>query len=818
MTGRGDGELAEDPGPPDAPRRGGFSRLLAELAAAPRAPQRAAWDRGFRPGDVVAERFELVEPLGRGGFGVVLRARDRKLNRFVAFKAIPPGGQPDAQIEREAEVAANLEHQNLVRLYDYGRCESGAFLVFELLRGETLADRLRRGPLPVAEALRFAGQVTRALAHAHRQGVLHRDLKPANVFLSEDGHAKVLDFGLAYYFGAGPARSGTPGYMAPEQLRGEKEDPRTDVFAAGVLLREMLTGRRAPRSDSEDHPHPAGEHEARIAALVARATDPDPGRRPPGADALADELEQISSDLASDDGRGGGTGHARRGLLALALALLATATALVFWMLRPPPPGKATASLDAWSHYLRGMECADRPMHGADCGALFQRALELDRDFALAAWQLAVWASWNGRSRDEVRALLASAERLRDRLPDKEGALVRAWALHLDGRDADALSLLDEVGRRWPEDKQSFYQAGDILRHRDEPARAIPYFQRAVALEPDFPWALGGLAQSLGALGREDELRALSAGWAAAPGPGAAHALTLARGWLGDLDGAVEAARRAERAGGSLPAREDLLGALVFAGRYAEAEPEIAGLVAAASPVRRLGYYGLAALDAYRGRPRAGLARLDALARELPEVERDAVYHALRADYLLGLDDLAGVRAEVAATRRLDPALGAEHAVSLAWLGDVDEAEALARELPAGLPLARTTAALVRLRRGDAAGGLDALRRAAAELPVVAWRVAPLFLLGEQLARSGRDAEAVDVLRRAGTLYEPLSIWRSWAYPRGQVLAARSLARLGRTEEARATLDRLLASAPDPEPDCRWVAEARALRARLAVH
>jgi len=226
----------------------------------------------------------------------------------------------------------------------------------------------------------------------------------------------------------------------------------------------------------------------------------------------------------------------------------------------------------------------------------------------------------------------------------------------------------------------------------------------------------------------------------------------------------------------------------------------------------------LAALDAYRGRPRAGLARLDALARELPEVERDAVYHALRADYLLGLDDLAGVRAEVAATRRLDPALGAEHAVSLAWLGDVDEAEALARELPAGLPLARTTAALVRLRRGDAAGGLDALRRAAAELPVVAWRVAPLFLLGEQLARSGRDAEAVDVLRRAGTLYEPLSIWRSWAYPRGQVLAARSLARLGRTEEARATLDRLLASAPDPEPDCRWVAEARALRARLAVH
>jgi tetratricopeptide (TPR) repeat protein len=456
-------------------------------------------------------------------------------------------------------------------------------------------------------------------------------------------------------------------------------------------------------------------------------------------------------------------------------------------------------------------------MHGEGCGAWFRRALKLDPGFALASWRLAVWASWNGRPRYEVRALLADAERHRDRLPDKEGALVGAWADHLDGKDEEALAQLDEVGRRWPEDKQSFYEAGDILRHRDEPARAVPYFERAVALEPDFAWALGGLAQSLGALGRRDELRALAERWGAAGTPGAWHALVLARGWLGDLEGAVEAARHADRAGGGLPAREDLLGALVFAGRYAEAEPEVAGLLDPASPVRRIGYYGLAALDAYRGRPRAGLARLDALARELPEVQRDALYHALRADYLLGLDDLTGVRAEVDATRRLDPALAAEHAVSLAWLGDVRGAEALARELPPALPLARTAAAIARLRGGDRAGGLEALGRAASDMPVVVWRIAPLFAYGEALAREGRDAEAIDVLRRAEALYVPLAMWRSWALPRAEVLVARSLARLGRAREARAGLDRLLAEARGAEPDCAWVVEARALRSRLAA-
>ena len=207
---------------------------------------RLAWAKGFQPGQVIDGRWELGEPLGRGGFGIVLRARDLELRRDVAFKALPPGIVLDEGTLREAEVAAQLQHENLVRLYDHGRCESGAYLIFELLAGETLAARLRRGPMAIDDSLQIALDVTRALVHAHSRGVLHRDLKPANVFLTDGGSAKVLDFGLAYYFGEGPSRSGTPGYMAPEQRRGGSEGPRTDLYAVGALFRTMVSGQSPP--------------------------------------------------------------------------------------------------------------------------------------------------------------------------------------------------------------------------------------------------------------------------------------------------------------------------------------------------------------------------------------------------------------------------------------------------------------------------------------------------------------------------------------------------------------------------------------------
>jgi serine/threonine protein kinase len=223
-----------------------ISALLSELAEAPdRAPEELLPE--LRPGDVVAGRFELLRELGRGGFGLVFEALDRELSRPVAFKAIRPGRTRALEklakpLKEEAEAAARLNHPNVVTLHDSGVHEGTPYLIMELLRGETLAARLRRGPLLPAEALRIAVEVARGLEAAHAAGVLHRDLKPGNVFLTDQGSVKLVDFGLASIMGRAALAAGTPAYMAPEQLRGEAEDARTDVYGAAAVLHESLSG------------------------------------------------------------------------------------------------------------------------------------------------------------------------------------------------------------------------------------------------------------------------------------------------------------------------------------------------------------------------------------------------------------------------------------------------------------------------------------------------------------------------------------------------------------------------------------------------
>ncbi|MCM2334938.1 MAG: serine/threonine protein kinase, partial [Anaeromyxobacteraceae bacterium] len=270
---------------------GSLSRLLEELAEVPRPDLPPEWAAGLRPGAAVG-RFIIEREIGRGGFGVVYAALDPELGRTVALKLLKPGSAPARKggdwLRREAEAVARLSHANIVTVHDFGRSPVGAYLVFELLRGETLAARLTRGPLPVGELLRVALAVARALAHAHAASVLHRDLKPANVFLCADGTVKVLDFGIAHLFEReGPSTGGTPAYMAPEQWRDETGDARTDLFALGVLLHEMLTGvlpfgkggagRAGPPLGAAV---PRERAPARLRRLTAALTQRDPAARP----------------------------------------------------------------------------------------------------------------------------------------------------------------------------------------------------------------------------------------------------------------------------------------------------------------------------------------------------------------------------------------------------------------------------------------------------------------------------------------------------------------------------------------------------------
>jgi len=244
-----------------------LSELVARLVAAPPVPLSEGWSGALRPGAVIGH-FEILGELGRGGFGIVYEARDLRLGRVVAFKAVRPSPREEAPqraewLVREAEAAARLDHPNIVTVHDVGTSDAGPYIVMERLHGETLRERLDRGPIPRAEAARIIGEVARGVAHAHASGVVHRDLKPGNVFLRRDGGVKVLDFGLARMLGGGAALvGGTPEYMAPEQAAGGQGDSRSDVYSLGVMLGEMLGPARSAG--------PLG-----AVAERARATDPD---------------------------------------------------------------------------------------------------------------------------------------------------------------------------------------------------------------------------------------------------------------------------------------------------------------------------------------------------------------------------------------------------------------------------------------------------------------------------------------------------------------------------------------------------------------
>src|SRR5262245_16047687 len=212
---------------------------------------------------------EITALLGKGGMGEVYRARDTKLKREVAIKILAEefSCDPDrvARFQREAEVLASLSHPNIAAIHSLEEEQGSRFLVLELVEGETLDERIKRGPIPIEETLHIAKNICEALEAAHEKGVVHRDLKPANVKITPDGKIKVLDFGLAKMLerdAAAPSQSasptlmsanpsnagvmlGTAGYMSPEQSRGKVVDRRSDIWAFGCVLFEMLTGKPA---------------------------------------------------------------------------------------------------------------------------------------------------------------------------------------------------------------------------------------------------------------------------------------------------------------------------------------------------------------------------------------------------------------------------------------------------------------------------------------------------------------------------------------------------------------------------------------------
>jgi TolB-like protein len=215
--------------------------------------------------------YEILAPLGAGGMGEVYRARDQKLDRDVAIKVLPPAVATDpdalARFEREAKAVAALSHPNILSIFDFGVQGGISYAVMELLEGETLRAKLEKGPIPQKQSVDFALQVARGLSAAHGKGIVHRDLKPENLFVSRDGHLKILDFGLVKRVDTVPSSRdvsvatvsghtepgtilGTAGYMSPEQVKGLPVDHRSDIFSFGTILYELLAGKKAFKRDT----------------------------------------------------------------------------------------------------------------------------------------------------------------------------------------------------------------------------------------------------------------------------------------------------------------------------------------------------------------------------------------------------------------------------------------------------------------------------------------------------------------------------------------------------------------------------------------
>jgi serine/threonine-protein kinase len=540
-------------------------------------------------------KFELLDELGRGGMGVVYRARDVRLDRLVALKFMRSERAVDeasrARFLRECRAIAALNHPNIATLYEADESEDGAlYFAAELVEGDTLARVIARGPVPIARGVAIASAVADALAAAHAKGIVHRDIKPANIMIARDGAVKVLDFGLAS-LGATPQAFdaetptktspvepapfgsivGTPGYMSPEQLRGEIVGPAADVYAAGVVLRELLaaaTVRRAP---------------ARLNAIVARCLSPRP------ADRFRDAAE-LRAALGRHRPR------ARRALWLTGAAAAAASVAVSVWIGRAVP--LAFRSADRLLIADVANETSDAVFSGAlgtalevdlrqsqyavvvsrreigEALALSRRAadtrLDVPTSLDLARWvnAKAVLAPSisrvNGRYRltatlyatdakspvGSVDVTSVSRDAVLETGVDEltAGVRTRLGEPLAQIQQADLPAVVVTTGS-W-EALEAVRQGGNAL-DRGQAVAAASFFEEALRIDPEFAAAKGQLALVLiQYLGQPDRGRALLADAAAATGRLSNYERVMFRGLVaqfvhGNLDAALEEFRAA---------------------------------------------------------------------------------------------------------------------------------------------------------------------------------------------------------------------------------------------------------------------------------
>jgi eukaryotic-like serine/threonine-protein kinase len=473
--------------------------------------------------------YAIARKLGEGGMGVVYAARDERLARTVALKAMSSLSNDETarkRFWREARAAASVNHPNICQIYEIGEDRGNLFIAMELLEGEALAETLRRGPMSVSETLSIGLSMLAALSALHTRGIIHRDLKPSNVFITPHG-VKLLDFGLARLeiersfmptteLTVPGIVMGTPRYMAPEQVRGETVDARSDLFAAAAILFEMLAGRPAfagrnvveiLHSTLSEQP-PALVGSAAIAAVdrvIRRALAKQPAERPESADAMAEELRAVTNVVRD------ATSNLARALTRLVV--------LPFRVLRPDsetdflafslPDAIATSLSGIGSLIVRSSAVAarfggDMPdlqalAAGADVDRVVMGTLLRSGDHLRAAVQLVEAPGGTLLTSHTVELSLGDLFRLQDEIAKR---VVEALSLPLAG-------AAPSPSRDAPHDAQAYelyLRANELARTYDGLARARDLYKRCLELDPSFAPAWAQLGRCYRVIGKYIEV------------------------------------------------------------------------------------------------------------------------------------------------------------------------------------------------------------------------------------------------------------------------------------------------------------------------